>query len=164
MNDAIHICYGGNRRVSPGCCSPLCRLSNTPTARCGCTSCLWTCMSRTKITSLQREAMEILNAVLRKKRRKRRRAHRRGRSVQALARRGQKQKQLLHPYATLRLYLNELDGIPDKLLYLDIDTMCLQDVSALYDIDLGGCRFAGVPDRLGKFFVNKRYCNSGCSF
>lgn len=74
---------------------------------------------------------------------------------------GKNKKSYYTPYATLRLYLNELDGLPDKLLYLDIDTMCRSDVSELYDTDVSCCEFAGVPDRLGKFFVNRHYCNSG---
>ena len=162
MNDAIHICYGGNRRVFPGLLlSALSVIKHTDrTVRLYVLS-MDLHEQDENYLPFSEGQMEILNAVLREKN---------GESGAAFIDVGEAYKRSLAggknknnyytPYATLRLYLNELDGIPDKLLYLDIDTMCLQDVSALYDTDLGGCEFAGVPDRLGKFFVNKRYCNS----
>lgn len=45
------------------------------------------------------------------------------------------------PYAQLRLYLTELENIPDKILYLDVDTMCMKDVGELYDIDISGYEY-----------------------
>lgn len=163
MNEAIHICYGGNRRVFPGLLlSALSIIKHTDRP------------VRLYVLSMDlheqdacylpfsEQQMEVLNAVLREKNPESGAllidvgdAYRRSLAG------GKNKKSYYTPYATLRLYLNELDGLPDKLLYLDIDTMCRSDVSELYDTDVSCCEFAGVPDRLGKFFVNRHYCNSG---
>lgn len=65
------------------------------------------------------------------------------------------------PYAQLRLFLGELEGVPDKLLYLDIDTMCLSDIGQLYDTDIAGFEYGAVLDHMGKFWISPTYCNSG---
>lgn len=65
------------------------------------------------------------------------------------------------PYALLRLFLDELPGIPDKIIYLDIDTMCVSDAAQLYDIDIEGYEYAAALDYMGKFWIAKNYCNSG---
>ena len=65
------------------------------------------------------------------------------------------------PYAQLRLYLNELEGLPDKLVYLDIDTMCAGDIAQLYDIDISEYEYGAVLDHMGKFWISPTYCNSG---
>ena len=61
----------------------------------------------------------------------------------------------------LRLFLDELPGMPDKIIYLDIDTMCVSDIAQLYDIDISACEYAAALDYMGKFWINKHYCNSG---
>lgn len=65
------------------------------------------------------------------------------------------------PYTLLRLYLNELPDLPEKLLYLDIDTMCAADIGQLYDIDLTGFEYAAALDHMGHFWIHRRYCNAG---
>ena len=65
------------------------------------------------------------------------------------------------PYAQLRLFLSEIEGAPDKLIYLDVDTMCLGDIGQLYDIDVEGYEYAAVRDHMGKFWISASYCNSG---
>ena len=65
------------------------------------------------------------------------------------------------PYAQLRLFLSEIEGAPDKLIYLDVDTMCLGDIGQLYDIDVEGYEYAAVRDHMGKFWISPTYCNSG---
>ena len=65
------------------------------------------------------------------------------------------------PYAQLRLFLSEIEGAPDKLIYLDVDTMCLGDIGQLYDIDVEGYEYAAVRDHMGKFWISSSYCNSG---
>lgn len=64
------------------------------------------------------------------------------------------------PYTLLRLYLDELD-MPDKLIYLDIDTMCTGDIKELYDVDVDGCEYGATLDYMGKFWIDKKHCNAG---
>lgn len=74
---------------------------------------------------------------------------------------GKNKKNHYTPYAQLRLYLNELDCIPDKIIYLDIDTMCTDDIGKLYDIDISSYEYAAALDYMGKFWIDPHYCNSG---
>ena len=163
MNEAIHICYGGNRRVFPGLLlSALSIIKHTDRP------------VRLYVLSMDlheqdacylpfsEQQMEVLNAVLREKNPESGAvlvdvgdAYRRSLAG------GKNSKSYYTPYTMLRLYMNELQGLPDKILYLDVDTMCKSDVSELYDTDVTEYEFAGVPDRLGKCFVNRRYCNAG---
>lgn len=63
------------------------------------------------------------------------------------------------PYTFLRMFLNEIDEIPDKILYLDVDTMFLDDVKLLYDIDITDYEYAAVKDAFFGKFAN--YINAG---
>ena len=74
---------------------------------------------------------------------------------------GKNRGNMYTPYAQLRLYLDELENIPDKIVYLDIDTMCTDDIAKLYDIDISAYEYAAVRDYMGRFWINKNYCNSG---
>ena len=74
---------------------------------------------------------------------------------------GKNAKNYYTPYAQLRLYLSELEQMPDKLIYLDIDTMAASDIGQLYDIDLSGYEYAAALDYMGKFWISPVYCNSG---
>ena len=65
------------------------------------------------------------------------------------------------PFCMLRLFADLYPEIPDKILYLDTDTMSHRDIKELYDIDVSEYEFAGVRDFLGKFFLNAMYMNSG---
>lgn len=64
------------------------------------------------------------------------------------------------PYASIRLFLDLLD-VPEKLIYLDADIMCLSDVSEYYDIDIEDYEFAATLDIVGRKFFRNNYCNSG---
>ncbi len=64
-------------------------------------------------------------------------------------------------YTLLRLLLDEVVGIPSKLLYLDTDTMFTASVLKLYEIDISNYELAGVKDRYGRFFMSPRYLNAG---
>lgn len=70
-------------------------------------------------------------------------------------------KNFYTPYCMLRLFCDKVEQLPDKLLYLDTDTVALKDIKELYEIKLGDCEYAGAIDYLGKIFKNPRYINSG---
>ena len=65
------------------------------------------------------------------------------------------------PYATLRLMLDLVPNLPDKMIYLDTDTMCCSDIKQLYDIDLEDNDCAIVKDYMGRFWIRRSYFNSG---
>ena len=65
------------------------------------------------------------------------------------------------PYTLLRLLIDRLPTLPERLLYLDTDTVALADITPLYNFDLAGREFAAARDFLGKFFIHPRYMNAG---
>lgn len=65
------------------------------------------------------------------------------------------------PYATLRLLLDLVPNIPDKMIYMDIDTMCVSDIKQLDDVDINGYDFGATKDYMGRFWIHRHYCNSG---
>ncbi len=65
------------------------------------------------------------------------------------------------PYTLIRLFADEVEGIPDRLLYLDADILFNRDIHLLYDIDLEGCEYAAANDHYGKYLINPRYINAG---
>lgn len=64
------------------------------------------------------------------------------------------------PYAFLRLFADDAD-IPDKVIYLDTDTVACGDIAPLFSLELDGAEFAGARDYLGKIFIYPNYINSG---
>lgn len=64
------------------------------------------------------------------------------------------------PYTLLRLFCDKLP-LPDRIIYMDTDTMAKKDISPLYNFDVKGHNFAGSLDYLGKVFINPRYINAG---
>ena len=65
------------------------------------------------------------------------------------------------PYIFLRLLSDKVDGLPDKLIYLDCDLVVYDDISKLFNIDITDYEIAMAKDFYGKFFINPRYMNSG---
>ncbi len=65
------------------------------------------------------------------------------------------------PYTLLRLLVDRVDGMPDKLLYLDADILFNRDVRLLYDHDVSNVEYAAAPDHYGKYLVNPHYINAG---
>lgn len=65
------------------------------------------------------------------------------------------------PYAMLRLLSDLIPSFPDKMIYLDIDTMCCSDIKQFFDIDVEGYDFAACKDYMGRFWIRPSYCNSG---
>lgn len=68
------------------------------------------------------------------------------------------------PYAMLRLLVDQIDGIPDKFIYLDADTMINNDISTLFDIDINDYELGVVKDSYNWIIPSrwgKNYFNSG---
>jgi len=65
------------------------------------------------------------------------------------------------PYTFLRLYADRVDYLPDKVLYLDTDTICAKDISELVETDISNYEFAGSLDYYGKHFISPDYINAG---
>lgn len=79
-------------------------------------------------------------------------------------------EQLLHspnaatsytPYTFLRLFADRIPHLPDKLLYLDTDTLICRDPAPLYETDITRYEFAAALDYYGRVFMGYHYCNAG---
>lgn len=65
------------------------------------------------------------------------------------------------PYTLIRLFADMIDGMPDKLLYLDVDILFNRDIHLLYDIDVTGYEYAAARDHYGKYLIKPNYINAG---
>ncbi|MBO4868078.1 MAG: lipopolysaccharide biosynthesis protein [Clostridia bacterium] len=65
------------------------------------------------------------------------------------------------PYTLIRLFADMIDGMPDKLLYLDADVMFNRDVHLLYDTDVSDVEYAAARDHYGKYLIRPDYVNAG---
>lgn len=70
------------------------------------------------------------------------------------------------PLCMLRLYVDLLDGLPDRLLYLDADVVARAPLDGLYATNMDGYEIAGVLDYYGRWFFHHGphvfdYLNSG---
>lgn len=65
------------------------------------------------------------------------------------------------PYTLIRLFADMVDGLPDKLLYLDADIMFNRDIHLLYDTDVKGYEYAAARDHYGKYLISPNYVNAG---
>lgn len=65
------------------------------------------------------------------------------------------------PYTLLRLFADIVEGMPDKLLYLDVDILFNRDITLLYDIDVTDYEYAAARDHYGKYLLNHNYINAG---
>ena len=65
------------------------------------------------------------------------------------------------PYIFLRLFVDEIEELPNKLLYLDTDIICYKDIKELFDIDVSNYEFGACKDYLGRWFIDYNYLNSG---
>lgn len=65
------------------------------------------------------------------------------------------------PYAMLRLLLDTAENVPDKMIYLDADTMCVNDIEELFNVDVSNYDFGAAKDYMGRFWIRRTYCNSG---
>ena len=65
------------------------------------------------------------------------------------------------PYTLLRLLADEMDEIPDKLLYLDADILFNRDITLLYNHDISDYEYAAARDHYGEYLINPNYINAG---
>lgn len=65
------------------------------------------------------------------------------------------------PYTLIRLLADLVDGMPDKLLYLDADILFNRDVHLLYDTDVSEYEYAAGRDHYGKYLIQPNYINAG---
>lgn len=65
------------------------------------------------------------------------------------------------PYTLLRLFLDLIPGMPDKILYLDVDILFNRDIALLYDTDVTDYEYAAARDHYGKYLLNPNYINAG---
>jgi len=65
------------------------------------------------------------------------------------------------PYTLLRLLADMVPGMPDKLLYLDIDIMIAGDIRQLYEIDLSDYEYGAVKEKYGCWLIRPDYFNAG---
>ncbi len=65
------------------------------------------------------------------------------------------------PYTLIRLFADLVEGMPEKLLYLDVDVMFNRDVHLLYDTDVSAYEYAAARDHYGKYLLYYNYINAG---
>ena len=65
------------------------------------------------------------------------------------------------PYTLIRLLADRVEGLPDKILYLDIDMMFNRDISLLYSVDVSEVEYAAARDHYGKYLISPNYVNAG---
>ena len=65
------------------------------------------------------------------------------------------------PYTLLRLLVDLVPDMPDKLLYLDIDIMVGGALNQLFSIDIKDYEYAAVKEKYGCWLVCPNYINAG---
>ncbi len=70
------------------------------------------------------------------------------------------------PGCMLRLFADEIPSLPERILYLDNDTICRKDISSFYFQEMGQKEVVGVLDHYGSHFFRRKllrrdYLNSG---
>ena len=74
---------------------------------------------------------------------------------------GKNEKGHYTPYAQFRLLFDLVDDMPEKVIYLDTDTMFVGDISPMWDVDVEGVEFAAVKDVVLSKMLKPGYFNSG---
>lgn len=65
------------------------------------------------------------------------------------------------PYTFLRLFADKIPEIPDKILYLDTDTLIASDIAPLFETDIENYELAAALDYYGHIFMGYHYFNAG---
>ena len=65
------------------------------------------------------------------------------------------------PYTLLRLFIDLIPNMPEKILYLDIDMMIADDINKLYSINIDDYEYAAVREKYGCIIIRTDYINAG---
>ncbi len=65
------------------------------------------------------------------------------------------------PYTLLRLLVDLIPDMPEKLLYLDADLLFNRDITLLYEQDVTDYEYASARDHYGKYLINPNFINAG---
>jgi len=65
------------------------------------------------------------------------------------------------PYTLLRLFIDLMPEIPDKILYLDVDILFNREIELLYETDVEKYEYAAARDHYGKYLLHPNYINAG---
>ena len=65
------------------------------------------------------------------------------------------------PYTLLRLFIDLMPEIPDKILYLDVDILFNREIELLYETDVENYEYAAARDHYGKYLLHPNYINAG---
>ncbi len=65
------------------------------------------------------------------------------------------------PYSMIRLLADFHPEFGNKLLYLDVDLVIMDDIYKVFSTDLGDNDIGMVKDEVGSHWLGKTYCNSG---
>lgn len=65
------------------------------------------------------------------------------------------------PYCLMRSFLDLLENVPSRLLYLDCDTIVMRDLASLFHKDLGDKDIASVKDNARAGLLKRHYFNAG---
>lgn len=159
----INICYSGNKKIFEGLLLSVMSLAKTSKEEL-CVYVLTMDLSHENpnFQPFSDEQLEIFNKVLQSSNSKSKaiKVDVTKLYVEELSQ-GKNHKNGYTPYATLRLLLDLVPNMPEKMIYLDVDTMCVSDIKQLYEIDLKDCDFAATKDYMGRFWIRRTYCNSG---
>jgi lipopolysaccharide biosynthesis glycosyltransferase len=68
------------------------------------------------------------------------------------------------PFCMLRLFLDLVDDLPDKVLYLDTDIVARADIASLFEQEIENYDFAGVLDYYGKWFYHNQLTRNGFDY
>lgn len=76
-------------------------------------------------------------------------------------RHGKNTKTEFTPYSFLRLLMDEIPNLPDRILYLDGDVVVMKDLSEFFHMDMVNKEIGMSLDIVGHHWLGRTYCNSG---
>ncbi len=159
----MNILFSGNKKVFDGALSQLISITNKTKEP---VNCIILTMDLTRINKefiqITDEQIVFLNKVVKSKNKKN---QVKKIDVTELYEKefgkGKNESAYCTPYTLLRLLVDLIPEIPDKLLYLDIDMLAQKDISELYNIDISNYEYAAVKEKYGSKIIKHDYINAG---
>ena len=65
------------------------------------------------------------------------------------------------PYIFIRIMSDEVEELPNKVLYLDADIIAYDDIKQIFDTDMTNYEIGASLDAIGRKAINPDYMNSG---